>query len=213
MCTCRWVCVLMRTHSLSYWTPTSHLKIRIRTLRGFRGDTNFWNCIMVTTSSKQSRTNWTRYIIYIYMTMSSYQTVCGVMSLFVMCKCIEMCVWSRCCCAREFGEMRFARRRRTSRYPTVWSLILTWHATSTNSTDVILPGISGGQYPSSLCLVVPPVLVCILCSVLLILWTSLTHHVSLLDDLSHCSLLLCWNFDLFVGLSSLAPSCLIWIRF
>ena len=26
----------MRTHSLSYWTHTSHLKIRIRALRGYK---------------------------------------------------------------------------------------------------------------------------------------------------------------------------------
>ena len=211
MCTCRWVCVLMRTHSLSYWTHTSHLKIQIRTLRGFRGDTKFWRSIMVTTSSKKLRTNWTRYIIYIYITILRYQTVCGVTSLFVMCKCIEMCVWSRFCCAREFGEMRFARQRRTSRCPTVWSSILIWNAPSGNSTNVILPGISRSQCPSSVCLVVPLVSVCITCCVCLILWTSLAHHVSLLDDLCHY-FPLPWSFW-GVGLPYLAPSCLIWMFF
>jgi len=124
------------------------------------------------------------------------------MSLFAKCKWIEMCVWSRYYCAREFGEMRFARRRRTSRYPRVWNLILMWNAPSGNSPNVILPGISGGQYPPSLCLVVPPVMICILCSdcdslnfsrtLCLFNWWSVA-----------LSLLLFWNFDLFEVLDCL----------
>jgi len=86
-----------------------------------------------------------------------------------------------------------------------------WNAPSGNSTNVIVPGISGGQFPSSVCRVVTPVLVCITCSVLLILWTSFTLYL-LLDDLCHCfssSLFEPWSLW-GVGLPSLAPFCLIW---
>jgi len=213
MYTSRWVCDLMCTHSLSYWTHTSHLKIRIRTLRGFRGDTNFWSCIMVTTRSKQLRTNWTRYIIYTYIVIQRYQTVCSVMSLFVKCKWIEMCVWSRCYCAREFGKMRFARRRRTSRYPRVWNLILMWNAPSGNSPNVILPGIwRSVPFLSLSCC--PP---CDDLYSLIWLWFSelLSYSISL--ELMICvivpsSFLELWSFW-GVGLSSLAPCCPIWILF
>jgi len=78
--------------------------------------------------------------------------------------------------------MRFARRRRTSRYPRVWNLILMWNAPSGNSPNVIQPGIS----TLPLFVLLSPLWWSVFFVLIVILWTSLAHHVSLIDDLWHC---------------------------
>jgi len=87
-----------------------------------------------------------------------------------------------------------------------------WNAPSINLPNVILPGISGGQYPSSLCLVVPPVMIWILCSDCDSLNFSRTPCLFNWWSVS-LSLLLFWNFDLFEVLDCLPSLPLVPLEF
>ena len=94
------------------------------------------------------------------------------------------------------------------------SLLHTWKCGSVHYADSeYCPPISGGQCPSSICLVVPHVLVCITCSVLLILWTALAHIVSLPDSLCHSLPSSLFVFELFEVLDCLPSLPLISFEF